>query len=126
MFKQFKPSSNFGKQNSIFKNQKNVFFNFPKTNNFSISANTTPSTPDEIVKDDEKLRASIGKFISLPKIGEVVGYPKGMTHKEAETFFLTEQRFNLWKEISNFEKEEPSPISRGMVLSGPQGILQKF
>jgi hypothetical protein len=32
MFKQIKPNSNFGKQNSIFKNQKNVFFNFPKTN----------------------------------------------------------------------------------------------
>jgi hypothetical protein len=72
------------------------------------------------------LRANIGKFISLPKIGEVVGYPKGMTNKESETFFLTQQRFDLWKEISDFEKEVPSPISRGMVLSGPQGIYKNY
>jgi hypothetical protein len=52
-----------------------------------------------------------------------------MTEEDAETFFLTQQRFDLWKEISKFEKTTKGRNAiegRGMVLSGPQGIYKNF
>ncbi len=65
------------------------------------------------------MKKRIGQIVSLPRLPLV---PKGFEDtRTTESFLLTQQRFDLYKEMEEFTKNKTLSAG-GFVPSGPHGI----
>jgi hypothetical protein len=73
------------------------------------------------LRNRDEMKHQIGKLISLPRLSRI---PKGFEeYSSTNSFLLTQQRFDLYKEMDDFAKQtSDTGFSAGFVPSGPHGI----